>query len=167
MFGAALLLAMQAVSVPAAEAVDAAAAIPESGRFELACANPVGSTVYLPGGIVPPDIAMVRQDDGFTGLVIVRLTAQQGRIQVADVIWIRAEQRLSARETGLISQTVTSESGTISVFLGWADGSSDTLLVSSLQSERPILAYTSAYTDSQLERVSHFTARCEWLQPES
>lgn len=80
MFGAALFLAMQTVSVPAADAVDAAAAAPESGRFELACANPVGSSVYLPGGIVPPDIAMVRQDDSFTGLVMVELTLQQDRV---------------------------------------------------------------------------------------
>lgn len=161
MLAAAFLLVSQAVSVPAADALS------DGTKFELACSNPVGSTMYLPGGIVPPELAMVRDDDGFTGLVIVELTVRPGNAQITDVRWIRAEQRVSARETGSISPTVSSERGTLRAFLYWADGSSDTVLVSNLRTEQPILAYTSAYTDSGLERVSHFAARCDWLPPNS
>lgn len=161
MLAAALLLVSQAVSVPATDALS------DGTKFELACSNPVGSTMYLPGGIVPPDLAMVREDDGFTGLVVVELTVRPGNAQITDVRWLRAEQRLSARETGTMSETVSSEGGTLRVIVYWASGSSDTILVANLRTEQPILAYTSAYADSGLERVSHYAARCDWLPADS
>ncbi|CAN1544725.1 hypothetical protein MCEMIH15_01908 [Caulobacteraceae bacterium] len=154
MIGVIAVALLQAGSVQGAQPID----------VTLNCPNPIGSSAYMPGGLVTKEMALKPSEDGFTGQVLIMLKIGEN-VKIDNVIWVRNEQTVSAKSDGLISETYLFESGTIRADIFWGNGGTDSILLSNSSSSQPSLAYTSIITGSRLERIGYYVAQCSRTSP--
>jgi hypothetical protein len=126
----------------------------------LVCQRPSGCSTYLPGGVVPLDMAGTGYD-AFSGVLNLTL-ASDPNTKLLDATWIR--------ESSTISTSDPAEGGRIRAGyadpdvkrfdIDWQRGSSVTILLKGLGSGAPIVAYADIKAGFGLDKVSSFIAAC-------